>query len=117
MTTRRRLGGFGWAGASLLSAGFVLTVAPRVARAEQFVLFDATFPYTWDNAINSTPSKSHYYVNEGNWLDKARPVNWTSPVNYRDGTVHIRVEVIEKPAGARGRPCGSASRAHCRMRR
>jgi MYXO-CTERM domain-containing protein len=97
MRTRRRLGGFGWASASLIASAFVL--APRAARAEQFVLFDATFPYTWDNAINSTPSKSHYYVNEGNWLNKARPVNWTSPVNYRDGTVHIHVEVLEKPAG------------------
>ena len=97
MKGTRRLGGFGWASASALSVA--LLAAPRVARAEQFVLFDATFPYTWDNAINSTPSKSHYYVNEGNWLNKARPANWTSPVNYRDGTVHIRVEVIEKPAG------------------
>jgi MYXO-CTERM domain-containing protein len=84
--------------ASLLSAAFVLTVA-RASRAEQFVLFDATFPYTWDDAVNASPSKSHYYVNEGNWLNKARPANWQSPVNYRDGSVHIRVEVIEKPAG------------------
>jgi hypothetical protein len=82
-----------------LSAAFVLTVAPRVSRAAQFVLFDATFPYTWNDAMNSSPSKSHYYVNEGNWLNKTRPANWQSPVNYRDGSVHIRVEVIEKPAG------------------
>src|SRR5262249_31426710 len=73
MIGRRRVGGFGTVNASLLSAAFVLTVAPRLSRAEQFVLFDATFPYTWNDAITSTPSKSHYYVNEGNWLNKARP--------------------------------------------
>ena len=28
-----------------------------------------------------------------------RPKDWTSPVDYRTGTVHIRAEVIEKPAG------------------
>jgi hypothetical protein len=80
------------AGAFLLS--FAIT-----ARADQFVLFDATFTYTWDDAMNAKPSKSHYYVNEGNWLNKARPANWISPVNYRDGKVHIRAEVLEKPAG------------------
>jgi hypothetical protein len=28
-----------------------------------------------------------------------RPRDWTAPVDYRNGTVHIRAEVIEKPAG------------------
>src|SRR5262245_51748752 len=93
MTGRRHWGGFGCA------AALVLTFVPRIARAEQFILFDATFPYTWEDAINSSPSKSHYYVTDSNWLNKLRPVNWMSPVDYRDGTVHIRVEVIEKPAG------------------
>jgi hypothetical protein len=72
---------------------------PNAARADQFVLFDATFTYTWDDATNATPSKSHYYVNEGNWLNKGRPGNWMSPINYRDGKVHIRAEVLEKPPG------------------
>jgi hypothetical protein len=73
--------------------------APLTARAEQFVLFDATFTYTWDDAMNSSPSKSHYYVTNSNWLNKARPTNWSAPVDYRDGTVHIHLEVLEKPAG------------------
>jgi MYXO-CTERM domain-containing protein len=83
--------------AALLLA--VLTALPGPARAEQFLLFDATFTYTWNDAITATPSKSHYYVTEKNWLNKSRPANWISPVNYRDGKVHIRAEVIEKPPG------------------
>jgi hypothetical protein len=45
------------------AAGVVLLFLPSLARADQFVLFDATFTYTWDDAMNATPSKSHYYVN------------------------------------------------------
>jgi len=65
---------------------------------EQFVLFDVTFPYTKADADGSTPSQSHYYV-KGPRINPARPVNWVSPVDYRNGTVHIRLEVLEKPAG------------------
>src|SRR4051794_38714476 len=72
--------------------------APSLADAEQFLLFDVTFTYTKANADTSTPSKSHYYVREP-VLNPARPRDWTSPVDYRNGTVHIRAEVIEKPAG------------------
>ena len=68
------------------------------AFAEQFVLFDVTFTYTKADADTSTPSKSHYYV-KGAALNPDRPRDWTSPVDYRNGTVHIRTEVIEKPAG------------------
>ncbi len=50
--------------------------------------------------MNAMPNKSHYYVNEGNWLNTARPKNWVSPVDYRDGKVHIHLEVLEKPAGS-----------------
>lgn len=67
-------------------------------QAEQFVLFDVTFTYTKENADTSTPSKSHYYV-KGPALNPQRPKDWTSPVDYRNGTVHIRAEVLEKPAG------------------
>jgi hypothetical protein len=82
-----------------LAVAALLTFLAVESRAEQFVLFDATFTYTWDDAVNAKPSKSHYYVNEGNWLNKQRPTNWLSPVNYRDGKVHIRAEVLEKPPG------------------
>ncbi|MES3018647.1 MAG: hypothetical protein V4721_12740 [Bacteroidota bacterium] len=66
--------------------------------AKQFVLFDVEYTYTKTDADNSTPSKSHYYI-KGDKLT-AQPKDWTSPVDYRNGTVHIRLEVIEKPAGS-----------------
>jgi hypothetical protein len=70
----------------------------RFASADQFVLFDVTFTYTKEDADNSTPSKSHYYV-KGEKLNPKRPRDWTAPVDYRNGTVHIRAEVIDKPPG------------------
>ena len=72
--------------------------APALVRAEQFVLFDVTFSYTKSDADNSKPSKSHYYVKDP-VLNVNRPRDWTSPVDYRNGTVHVRLEVLEKPAG------------------
>jgi hypothetical protein len=69
------------------------------ARAEQFLLFDVEFTYTWQDAINSSPSQSHYYVNDDNVLNTERPENWLSPVDFRNGTLHVRLEVIDKPAG------------------
>lgn len=65
---------------------------------KQFVLFDVEFTYTKENADNSNPSKSHFYVT-GNMLNPEIPKDWTSPVDYRNGTVHIRLEVLEKPPG------------------
>lgn len=66
--------------------------------SKQFVLFDVEFTYTKADADNSQPNKSHYYVSN-KMLNKKMPANWTSPVDYRNGTVHIRLEVLEKPAG------------------
>ena len=84
------------------SAGclFALSAISTVisARAEQFVLFDVTFPFTKADADNATPSKSHYYV-KGPLINPDRPKDWTAPVDYRNGTVHVRLEVLEKPAG------------------
>jgi hypothetical protein len=71
---------------------------PAASHADQFVLFDETFTFTKADADNSKPSKSHYYV-KGDKINKDRPRDWTAPVDYRNGTVHIRTEVIEKPAG------------------
>jgi hypothetical protein len=82
--------------ASLALMAVCLTAA--VGNAEQFVLFDAAFTYTKTDADNSKPSKSHYYV-KGDMLNKNRPKDWTSPIDYRNGTVHVRLEVIDKPAG------------------
>jgi len=81
-------------------SGLLLTLwlMPFTSPAAQFVLFDVTFTFTKADADNSTPSKSHYYV-KGAALNPDRPRDWTSPVDYRNGTVHVRTEVIEKPAG------------------
>lgn len=75
-----------------------LFLAPGAAHAEQFVLFDVTFPFTKKDADSSTPSKSHYYLT-GNAINPKRPRDWTSPVDYRNGTVHIRIEVLDRPDG------------------
>ena len=75
-----------------------LFLAPKAARADQFVLFDVTFTFTKTDADNSTPSQSHYYV-RGTAINPKRPKDWTSPVDYRNGTVHIRTEVLDRPAG------------------
>ncbi len=63
---------------------------------KQFVLFDTTFTFTKTDADNSTPSKSHYYVT-GKAINPKRPRDWTNPVDFRNGTVHIRTEVLERP--------------------
>jgi hypothetical protein len=63
------------------------------------LLFDVEFTYTWQDAINSSPSMSHYYVNDDNVLNTERPENWLTPVDFRNGTVHVRLEVIDKPPG------------------
>jgi hypothetical protein len=76
----------------------LIAIAPAIAAAAQFVLFDVTFRYTKADADNSTPSKSHYYV-KSDKLNPNRPIDWTSPVDYRNGTVHVRIEVLEKPPG------------------
>ena len=69
-----------------------------LSHAEQFVLFDVTFTYTKADADNSKPSPSHYYV-KADKLNPARPKNWTTPIDYRNGTAHLRLEILEKPAG------------------
>ncbi|MBI4905858.1 MAG: hypothetical protein HY820_19650 [Acidobacteria bacterium] len=76
----------------------LLALCSFAANAGQFVLFDVTFNYTKEDADNSKPSKSHYYV-KGDRLNPNRPTDWTSPIDYRNGTVHIRAEVLEKPPG------------------
>jgi hypothetical protein len=82
----------------LLLGGNALLAAPETRRGNQFVLIDVTFTFTKEDAENSTPSKSHYYV-RGDKVNPDRPKDWTTPVDYRNGTVHIRTEVLEKPDG------------------
>ena len=83
---------------SVLAGLTALWLGVSSAQAEQFVLFDATFTFTKDDADNSKPSPSHYYVRD-KLMNAERPKDWTSPVDYRNGTAHVRLEVLEKPAG------------------
>lgn len=75
-----------------------LLAASTSLPAAQFVLFDTTFTFTKADADNSKPSKSHYYL-KGAAINPDRPKDWTAPVDYRNGTVHVRLEVLEKPPG------------------
>lgn len=84
-------------GSLLLGLG-LLSVA-GAARAEQFVLLDVTFTFTKSDADNATPSKSHYYV-KSDRLNPSTPIDWTQPIDYRNGRVHVRTEVMDKPAGS-----------------
>jgi len=84
---------------ALLSAWLVAAIAfASGADAEQFVLFDETFTFTKHDADNSKPNPSHYYITE-DMLNPDRPKDWTAPIDYRNGTVHVRLDVIDKPAG------------------
>jgi hypothetical protein len=84
--------------AELLSIALLLTSGIS-CQADQFVLFDVTFTYTKADADNAKPSPSHYYV-KSDRLKPDRPKDWTAPVDYRKGTAHLRLEVIEKPPGS-----------------
>jgi hypothetical protein len=77
---------------------FASIATTATLRAEQFVLFDVTFRYTKHDADTSQPSQSHFYVRD-KMLNPKRPKNWVTPIDYRNGTVHIRLEVLEKPPG------------------
>ena len=65
------------------------------ALADQFILFDVTFELSKEEADKT---KSHFFV-KNEMLNKATPKNWISPVDYRNGSLHLRLEVLEKPAG------------------
>ena len=92
-----RLSGAALVALALPAAVSALMLLPTAGRADQFVLFDVTFTFTKKDADTSTPSQSHYYVREVK-LNPKRPHDWTSPVDYRNGTVHIRTEVLDRPA-------------------
>jgi hypothetical protein len=71
----------------------------KSSHQSQFILFDVEFAYTKEDADNSQPSKSHFYVTHDR-LHPGIPDDWTLPVDYRHGTVHIRLEVLQKPSGS-----------------
>jgi hypothetical protein len=63
-------------------------LAPGLARAEQIVLFDIT--YTHDASNDAHHGISGAALNQ--------PANWTSPINYAQGTIHFYQEVMTKPS-------------------
>jgi hypothetical protein len=78
----------------LLSLSLCLSFA-TAAHAEQFVLFDEVFTFEEKDAI---PTQSHIMVSADKFA-KETPKDWTQPIDYRNGSVHVRYEVLEKPAG------------------
>ena len=76
-----------------LTIGLVLTAAAP-GRADQFVLFQQTFEIT---KATVDRAGSHYFV-RGPMLTQPPGNDWTKPVDYRNGTVYIQTEVLEKPA-------------------
>jgi len=77
-----------------ISLSFYIFISALTAlNAEQFVLFDKTFTYETKDAI---PTKSHLKI-PASQFGKNTPKDWTSPVNYRNGTVYIRFEILEMP--------------------
>lgn len=65
------------------------------AHAEQFLFFDEVFTFEEKDAV---PTQSHLRVKAAQF-GKETPKDWTKPVDYRNGTVHIRFEVLEKAPG------------------
>lgn len=80
------------------AAAVAITLGTAPALAEQFTLMDVTFTFTKEQADTSRPSPSHYYVYEDALLP-GQPADWTAPVDYRNGSLHLRTEVIDKPSG------------------
>jgi hypothetical protein len=65
------------------------------APAEQFTVFDEVFTFEEKDAV---PTQSHITV-KAEKFTKDTPKDWTQPIDYRNGSVHVRFEVLEKPAG------------------
>jgi hypothetical protein len=80
--------------ALLLPLVLCLSLA-ATAEAEQLVLFDEVFTFAEKDAV---PTQGHLKIPAARF-SKDTPKDWTQPVDYRHGTVHIRFEVLEKPPG------------------
>lgn len=93
ISRRRKLGIL-----SVYASLAALWLRASTVQAELFVLFDATFTFTKKDADNSKPSPSHYYVRD-KLMNADRPKDWANPIDYRNGTAHVRLEVLEKPPG------------------
>jgi hypothetical protein len=92
MSSHRSSGFAGTVLTGLVAASLISIAGAQLAHAQQFTLVDETFTYT---KAMADATQSHHFVK----AVKQPSANWTAPVDYRKGTVHIRTEVLEKPAG------------------
>ena len=67
-----------------------LLALAKPAHAEQFLVGAAEYTHSAE-----TTTDSHYRVQP----TPQTPANWQTPVNYADGSVHVRLEVKSKPSG------------------
>ena len=105
---------------SVTSNAATLTVNPQVSN-NQFIVIDRTFVHSTSYSaalLGETPSPTNPncifgngIVNSGGGTDicnhegfkffqfqLSNPDNWSSPINYAQGTLYQRVEIIEKPS-------------------
>jgi hypothetical protein len=69
-----------------------MLMAPALARADQFTMFDFTYEARRDNTHDA-----HYDVRAPMYT-LTQPDNWTSPIDYTKGTVYIEQDVLTKPS-------------------
>jgi MYXO-CTERM domain-containing protein len=92
MSPHRSSGVAGTVLTGLVTASLMSIAWAQLAHAQQFTLVDETFTFT--KAL-ADAGQSHHFVK----AVKQPSANWTAPVDYRKGSVHIRTEVMDKPAG------------------
>ena len=83
-------------------AGLVLCAAS--ARAAQAVVLDVTFTQTSDNTKFNAPfgASSSLKGSHAFFAPSPRsPSNFVSPVDYRDGTFHVVIDVLAKPTATK----------------
>jgi hypothetical protein len=101
------------AGSAAVLAGGRAEAAPRKPRnavagggRQQFLLFDhqATFKDNWSRRSPDwieEPADGFLMLFRGKEFAERRsreiPDDWTTPVNYAQGTLQVRIEVLEKP--------------------
>jgi hypothetical protein len=76
--------------AGAISGAFAIFAAVSAARADQVVVTDVTYTHS-----AQTTTDSHYRIAPR----AGSPTNWSSPVDYANGSAHVLLEVKTKPAG------------------
>jgi hypothetical protein len=75
-------------GAPWIGACFAVLALSANARADQFIVTDVTYTHS-----GQTTSDSHYRVAPS----AATPKDWTKPLDWSKGSVHVLLEVKTKP--------------------